>query len=174
MKRSETPKIGLVIGKFTQFHNGHVDLLKFALKIVDKVFVVVYHSPDKTSVPLPERAGWIRSFFPHENIVVIEGWNAPNHHEDTPQVRRIQEEYLGNVLAGIYLTHIISSEDYGDHLSKYFDIENIIYDKQRIKRPISSTMIREDFATYSKHVPKAIRERVKEDIEVRHTWSTNE
>jgi HTH-type transcriptional repressor of NAD biosynthesis genes len=156
MKRSDDIKVGLVIGKFTQFHNGHMDLLNYALTVVDKVFVVIYHSPDKTSIPLQERAQWIRSFFPHENMIVIEGWNAPNQHEDTPEVRRIQEDYLGNVLSGVTLTHIISSEEYGDHLSKYFHIENIIYDKERLKRPISSSMIRENFALH----------RIKEDTNI--------
>ena len=167
MKRSENIKIGLVIGKFTQFHNGHMDLLNFAFTIVDKLFVVVYHSPDKTSIPLEERAQWIRSFFPHENMIVIEGWNAPNQHEDTPEVRRIQEDYLGSVLSGVNLTHIISSEEYGDHLSKYFRIENVIYDMDRVKRPISSTMIRENFAVHSSQIPKEILERIKQDTSVR-------
>lgn len=163
MKRSDDIKVGLVIGKFTQFHNGHMDLLNFAYTVVDKVFVVVYHSPDKTSIPLEERAQWIRSFFPHEKMIVIEGWNAPNQHEDTPEVRRTQENYLGNVLSGVNLTHIISSEDYGHHLSKYFHIENIVYDKDRVKRPISSTMIRENFAVHSNQIPSEILTRIKED-----------
>ena len=144
-----------------------MDLLKFALKTVDKVFVVIYDSADKTSIPLEERAQWIRSFFPHERMIVIEGWNAPNQHEDTPEVRRIQEEYLGSVLSGVNLTHIISSEEYGDHLSKYFDVENVVYDKKRLKRPISSTMIREDFAAHSDQIPKEILDRVKQDKNIR-------
>ena len=166
MNQLVTPKIGLVIGKFTQFHNGHMDLLNFALTIVDKVFVVIYHSPDKTSIPLDERSRWIRSFFPHERVVVIEGWNAPNCHDDTPEVRRIQEEYLGKTLSGVSLTHIISSEEYGEHLSKYFNIENIIYDKDRTNRPISSTMIRENFAAHSNQIPQEIRERIRQDANV--------
>lgn len=166
MKRSDNVKVGLIIGKFTQFHNGHMDLLNFAFTVVDKVFVVVYDSPDKTSIPLEERAQWIRSFFPHEKMIVIEGWNAPNHHEDTPEVRRIQEDYLGDVLSGVNLTHIISSEEYGDHLSKYLHIENVVYDKDRVKRPISSTMIRENFAVHSNQIPTEILERIKEDTYV--------
>ena len=166
MKRSDNIKVGLVIGKFTQFHNGHMDLLNFALTVVDKVFVIVYKSPDKTSIPLEERTQWIRSFFPHEKMIVIEGWNAPNQHEDTPEVRRAQEDYLGNILSGVNLTHIISSEEYGDHLSKYFRIENVVYDKDRAKRPISSTMIRENFAAHSYQIPSEILERIKEDSSV--------
>lgn len=166
MKRSDDVKVGLVIGKFTQFHNGHMDLLRFALTVVDKVFVVVYHSPDKTSIPLQERTQWIRSFFPHEKMIVIEGWNAPNQHEDTPEVRRIQEDYLGDILSGVTLTHIISSEDYGDHLSRYFHTENIVYDKDRVKRPISSTMIRENFALHSHQIPAEILGRIREDANI--------
>ncbi len=159
-------KVGLVIGKFAQVHNGHLDLIKYALTIVDKLFIVVYHSPDHTSTPLPERAAWLRLFFPDENIVVIEGWNAPNRHEDTPEVRHLQEQYLENVMEGINLTHIISSEEYGEHLSKHLRVENVVYDKTRHNRPISSTMIRNNFNRHLNQVPQEIRNRIKEDVHV--------
>ena len=163
MKDKKTTTVGLVIGKFTQLHKGHVDLLKFALKTVDKVFVVVYHTPDRTSIPLDERAGWIRALVPDERLVVIEGWDAPNRHEDTPEVRRLQEDYLGRVMDGIGLTHIISSEDYADHLSKYLGVKNVMYDKERARRPISSTMIRENVEKYLDQIPELIRHRVLQD-----------
>lgn len=166
MKRNASTKVGLVIGKFAQFHRGHIDLINFALKTVDKVFILVYESPDHTSIGLSERANWIRSYFPNERIVVIEGWNAPNQHEDTPEVRRAQERYIGNVMDGIALTHIISSESYGEHLSEYLEVINVIYDKDRINRPISSTMIRNNFEEHIKQVPKEIRERIRSDTHV--------
>jgi len=165
MNKDNNLKIGLVIGKFAPFHLGHIDLLKFALTVVDKLYVVVYHCPDKTNIPLNQRAGWIRNTFANENVVVIDGWNAPNEHEDTPYVRNLQEKYLEKVMSGIELTHIISSEDYATHLSEYLGIENVIYDKDRVKRNISSTMIRKEFDKYKEQLPESILSYVKEDLD---------
>ena len=164
MNKSGALKIGLVIGKFSPLHNGHLDLFKFAIEMVDKLFIVVYNCPNITSIPLNERSGWIRSFLPYENIIVIDGWNAPNEHDDTIIVRNMQEEYLSNVMSGINLTHIISSEDYGEHLSKFLKVENIVYDKKRKNRLISSTMIRKELDSYINQVPKQIQEQVRKDI----------
>jgi NadR type nicotinamide-nucleotide adenylyltransferase len=147
---------GLTIGKFAPLHEGHVDMLRFALKQVDVLYVIVYDAPDKTNIPLSKRAGWIKEIFKDERVIIIEGINAPNIHEDTQEVRSLQEAYIGKVVKSIKLTHFISSESYGDHLSKHLGIENIIYDQKRHNRMISSTMIREDFDQYKNQLPGVV------------------
>lgn len=107
---------GLILGKFAPFHVGHRRLLEAALNEVDEVYVLIYDCPNLTSIPLNVRANWIRSFFPQ--VHVFEGWDAPNLHEDTPEVKRIQEEYVKKVLNGERITHFFSSEYYGEHMSK--------------------------------------------------------
>ena len=147
---------GLTIGKFAPLHQGHLDLIDFGLSKVSTLFIIVYDAPDKTKVPLNTRANWIRNLYPNENVIVIEGYNAPNQHEDTDEVKRIQEDYIGRVMGGVNLTHFFSSENYGDHLSKYLGTENILYDLERNKRRISSTMIRGDFHQHIENVPELI------------------
>ena len=109
-------KRGLILGKFAPFHVGHERLIEIALKEVDEVYVIIYDCPNLTSIPLNVRASWVRRLFPKVNV--IEGWDAPNRHEDTPDVKKLQEEYVKSVLNGKKITHFFSSEYYGEHMSK--------------------------------------------------------
>jgi len=108
--------IGLILGKFAPFHVGHERLLQIALSEVDEVHAIIYDCPDLTNIPLNVRAGWVRTLYPKVNV--IEGWDAPNEHEDTPRVKKLQEEYVERVLNGKKITHFFSSEYYGEHMSK--------------------------------------------------------
>lgn len=158
------PEVGVTIGKFAPLHKGHVEMLFFARNMVDKLIVIVYDAPDKTNVPLRQRADWIRDLFKDESVIVIEGYNAPNRHEDTQEVRELQEQYIGSVVSPFNVTHFISSESYGDHLSKYLGVENVIYDQERTKRNISSTMIRNDLGSHVSHVPDHVMDDLSVDF----------
>lgn len=113
---------GLILGKFAPFHMGHMRLIEIALEEVDEVYVIVYDCPNLTSIPLNVRANWVRHFFP--KVFVIEGWDAPNRHEDTPEVKRLQEEYIKRALNRKKITHFFSSEYYGEHMSKFLGAIN--------------------------------------------------
>ncbi len=138
MKKSR----GLILGKFAPFHIGHKRLIRIALKEVDELYVLIYDCPNLTSIPLNIRAGWVRHFFPEVNI--IEGWDAPNRHEDTPEVKKIQEEYLKKALSGKKITHFFSSEYYGDHVSKSLEAidRRLNREDPRQKFATTATMIR--------------------------------
>ncbi len=107
---------GLILGKLAPFHVGHKRLIETALKEVDEVYVLIYDCPNLINIPLNVRANWVRHFFPQ--VHVIEGWDAPNRHEDTDEVKKLQEEYVKKVLNGKKITHFFSSEYYGEHMSK--------------------------------------------------------
>jgi HTH-type transcriptional repressor of NAD biosynthesis genes len=107
---------GLILGKFAPFHIGHQRLIEIALKEVDELFIVMYDCPDITRIPLNIRAGWVRALYPAVNV--IEGWDAPNEHQDTLRVKRMQERYIKLVLNGRKITHFFSSEYYGSHMSE--------------------------------------------------------
>lgn len=107
---------GLILGKFAPFHIGHQRLIEIALNEVNEVYAIIYDCPNLTNIPLNVRANWVRSLYPMVNV--IEGWDAPNEHEDTPEVRRKQEEYIKMAMRGKKITHFFSSEYYGDHVSK--------------------------------------------------------
>lgn len=138
---------GLILGKFAPFHAGHKRLIEIALEEVDEVFVIIYNCPNLTTIPLNVRANWVRSFFPQVNV--IEGWDAPNRHEDTAEVKRLQEEYVKKALNGKNITHFFSSEYYGEHMSKFLGAVDRRTDRDNLKEGygiyaamIRATMIR--------------------------------
>lgn len=133
---------GLILGKFAPFHAGHKRLIEIALSEVDEVYVIIYDCQNLTSIPLNVRAGWVRHFFP--KVFVIEGWDAPNRHKDTLEVKRLQEEYVKKALKGKKITHFFSSEYYGEHMSKFLGAINrrTNRDDPREGYGIYATMIR--------------------------------
>lgn len=140
---------GLTLGKFAPFHKGHQLLVETALAEVDKLYVMVYHS-DLTPIPLQVRAGWIKTLYP--SVEIIEAWDGPEGYGDTPEIKKIQEDYILHKLAGRKITHFYSSEFYGDHVSKALGAVDRRVDEARSTVPISGTRVRAQ--------PHALREYV--------------
>jgi len=132
-------KTGFTLGKFAPFHKGHQHLVETALAEVDDLYVMVYHT-DLTPVPLQVRAGWIKTLYPRVNI--IEAWDGPEGYGDTPEIKRVQEDYILKKLAGRKITHFYSSEFYGDHVSRALGAEDRRVDEPRSLVPISGTRVR--------------------------------
>jgi len=133
---------GLILGKLAPFHIGHKRLIETALKEVDEVYVLIYDCPNLINIPLNIRANWVRYFFPQ--VHVIEGWDAPNRHENTDEVKRLQENYVKKVLNGNKITHFFSSEYYGEHMSKSLNAVDRRLDRNDPKQGYitTATMIR--------------------------------
>lgn len=153
-KLKKYTKTGLTLMKIAPFHIGHKYLLDIALRKVDNLIVLIYDCPNLIHIPLNVRANWVRELYPQ--VEVIEGWDAPNQHEDTPEVKRIQEQYVADVLKGRRITHFISSEYYGEHMSKFLNATNLIVDMDRKKFQISSTMIRNSLYQYREFIPMIV------------------
>ena len=135
-------KIGLTLGKFAPLHKGHQLLIETALAETDHVIVMVYDASETTSIPLPVRAGWIRSLYP--GVEVIEAWDGPSIVGDSPEIKNMHEEYILSALGGRRVTHFYSSEFYGDHVSKALGAVDRRIDPKRHRVPVSGTAIRED------------------------------
>ncbi len=130
---------GLILGKVAPMHKGHQYLIDTALDIVDELIFVVYDCPDRVHIPTNVRANWIRQLYPQVNV--IEGWDAPNEHNNSDlNVQRKQELFISKVLRGKKITHFISSESYGEHMSRHLNAENVVVDMDRAHINISSTM----------------------------------
>lgn len=132
--------VGLTLGKFAPLHLGHQHMIETAIDEMDHVIVVIYDSPEVTDIPLNKRADWIRKLYP--KVEVIEGWNSPNDMGDTPEIKKIQEDYIRSVLNGRRITHFYSSEFYGDHMSQSLNAVNREVDRGRERFSISGTTIR--------------------------------
>jgi NadR type nicotinamide-nucleotide adenylyltransferase len=136
-------KTGLTLGKFAPLHKGHQLLIERALAETDHVIVIVYDSPEVTTVPLPVRAAWIRKLYP--SVEVLEAWDGPSAVGDTPEIRKIHEDFLLKILAGRKITHFYCSEFYGEHVSKALGAMDCRVDEHRAAVPISATAIRNAF-----------------------------
>jgi HTH-type transcriptional regulator, transcriptional repressor of NAD biosynthesis genes len=147
-------KIGLTLGKFAPLHHGHQYLIETALKEVDELIVIIYESSDIISIPLQVRANWIRKLYP--SVKVIEGWNGPSAMGDTPEIKRLQEDYVLGLLNYQKITHFYSSEFYGDHMSRALGAVNRVVDESRKQVSISASAIRQNFFANRKFISSTV------------------
>jgi HTH-type transcriptional repressor of NAD biosynthesis genes len=134
-------KVGLTLGKFAPFHKGHQLVIETAIDEVDELLVLIYDDP-VINIPLATRAGWIREIYPE--ITVIEGVNSPNDTGYTPEIMKIQEDYVLGLLGNRIISHFYSSEPYGEHMSIALNAINRQVDVSRNIIPVSATKIRKD------------------------------
>jgi HTH-type transcriptional regulator, transcriptional repressor of NAD biosynthesis genes len=143
-------KVGLTLGKYAPLHRGHQSVIEKAIEQMDKVKVLIYDSPEITSIPLPVRAGWIRNLYPQ--VEVVEVWDGPAEVGNTPEIKTKHEKYLLNNLKISGITAFYSSEFYGEHVSRALSAKNIQIDPERKKFPVSGLKIREDPYKFRKFI----------------------
>ena len=142
-------KIGFTIGKFAPFHKGHEYLIKTALKDMDEFYVVVYDTP-QFNIDIETKTNCILKRFP--NVKIIKAFESPKQYGLDEQSIKIQMKYLSNIIKGIPVNYFYSSEEYGKFVAQYLDIKNVVVDKERVKYPISATMIRNNMEKYKNYI----------------------
>ena len=142
-------KVGFTIGKFAPFHKGHEYLIETALKDMDEFYVVVYDTP-QFNIDIETKTNCILKRFP--NVKIIKAFESPKQYGLDEQSVKIQMTYLLNIIKGIPVNYFYSSEEYGKFVAQYLDIENIVVDKERVKYPISATMIRNNMEKYKDYI----------------------
>lgn len=152
-------KTGFTIGKFAPFHKGHEYLIRTALKDMDEFYVVIYDTNDY-DIDMKEK--WIKNVFP--NIHILKAFNSPKEYGLDENSINIQMKYLSDILKDIPVTHFYSSEEYGEYVSKYLNITNVLIDKDRNKYNISSRLIKEDINKYKEY----LNDDVYNDINIFH------
>jgi HTH-type transcriptional repressor of NAD biosynthesis genes len=125
-------------------------LIETALSEMDEVLVIIYDSPDATDVPLNVRANWLRKLYPQ--VQVIEAWDGPTEVGDTPEIKKLHEDYILHTLKIRDVTHFYSSEFYGEHMSLALGAINRIVDKQRVAVLISGSAIRNHVFDYREYL----------------------
>jgi HTH-type transcriptional repressor of NAD biosynthesis genes len=148
------PMTGLTLGKFAPLHKGHQYMIETAIAETSHLIVVVYDAPEVTPIPLGVRASWIRTLYP--GVEVIEGKNAPSAMGNTPEIEKIQEDYILGLLCGRKISHFYSSEFYGKHMSRALGAINRTIDINRNKIPISGTAIRENPYLNKEYLPQVV------------------
>ena len=142
-------KKGFILGKFAPLHKGHQFMIETALEEMDELIVLIYDT-DLIEVSLHIRSRWIKTLYP--KATVIEAWDGPQEVGNTPEIKKLNEDYILQRLQGINITHFYSNEFYGEHVSQALGAENRQIDRNRDTFCISATMIREDSFKYKEFV----------------------
>lgn len=148
-----------VFGKFLPFHKGHEAMINFALSKCDFLTVLVCCS-DKESIPDKYRKAWIeKAFEKHKNIEVrtfnYSESELPNTSESSIEVSEIWADIFIKQLPDHSL--LITSEEYGNFVAKFMNIQHIAFDIPKINFPVSATAVRNDIFTNWKYLPNSVK-----------------
>ena len=131
--------LGITVGKFYPFHQGHHHLIESAKQQVDLLVVLACWKPgDSISGKL--RADWIREL--HPDVEVIEVL------DDLPEAPEPWAKRALKVLQGRRPDIAFSSEEYGEPWAKFMGAWHVCVDLDRDRFPISGTQLRGDLATH--------------------------
>lgn len=148
-----------VFGKFLPFHKGHEAMINFALSKCDFLTVLVCCS-DKENIPDTVRSSWIRKTFENEKRVEVRTFNyleseLPNTSETSESVSKIWADIFKKQLPDYSL--LITSEEYGNFVAAFMNIQHITFDIPKKLFPVSATAIRKDAFANWKFLPDSVK-----------------
>ena len=164
---------GLIVGKFSPLHNGHVYLIKQAQSYCDELVLLSYATPGYPGCTTAVRLSWLRALFPAaRSLVVDDAWlekrraaglptpfvNVP-HDEEPEDLHRRFTAWLSQGVLGLTCDAVFTSESYGDGfaavLAEVFghSVTHICVDPARVAVPVSATAVRNDARLRSEYLP---------------------
>jgi HTH-type transcriptional repressor of NAD biosynthesis genes len=134
-------KQGLVLGKFLDFHKGHIKLIRDALSVCDEVIVLICEG-ERDRTTMSSRNKWIYETF--GNDIVISHVNCADNSlpEDGESDRGISAKwatFLDNRFPNLDV--VIGSEAYIIFMSDVGSFDGRIFDLARTLYPCSSTSV---------------------------------
>jgi NadR type nicotinamide-nucleotide adenylyltransferase len=96
----------------------------------------------------------VRKLYPQAEV--IEAWNGPEETGYTPEIQKLQEEFILQTLDGRHIDAFFCSEPYGEHVSQALGAKCEIVDQDRVRIPVSGTLIRADPAKYREWVDPVV------------------
>lgn len=145
---------GLVLGKFYPFHAGHQQLVRAASAACERVTVQVLASSVE-SIPMAERAAWIRA--EHPEVHVVAGMDEVEVDYDSPAVWDAHMQAIEGLLDAP-VDAVFTSDDYGAELARRLDAQWCQVDPGRVAMPVSGTAVRADVPGMWWALPTAVRE----------------
>ncbi len=148
-----------VFGKFLPFHKGHEAMINFALSKCDFLTVLVCCS-DKESIPDTVRKSWIEKTFEKQKNVEVRTFNyleseLPNTSETSKEVSEIWANIFKKQLPDYSL--LITSEEYGNFVAAFMNIQHISFDIPKKLFPVSATAVRNDVFANWKFLPDSVK-----------------
>lgn len=148
-----------VFGKFLPLHKGHEAMINFALSKCDFLTVLVCCS-DKENIPATVRKSWIEKAFEKQKNVEVKTFNyleseLPNSSETSKEVSEIWADIFKKQLPDYSL--LITSEEYGNFVAAFMNIQHIAFDIPKKLFPVSATAVRNDVFANWKFLPDSVK-----------------
>lgn len=166
-------KLGIIFGKFIPFHKGHMNFIKKALELVDKLYIVICFEKnrddeliEKSTLPKyiseKDRFNFIFNEFKNEPRIEIltlreEGINYyPNGWKEWAERVTLMLKANNVYINSIFTNEIQDKENYLKYFvdrevfSKELDVHLI--DKERMQVNVSATKIRDDYNKFKKYL----------------------
>ena len=148
-----------VFGKFLPFHKGHEAMINFALTKCDFLTVLVCCS-DKERIPNTLRKAWIEKAFEKEKNIEIRTFNyleseLPNTSTSSESVSKVWADVFKKQLPDYSL--LFTSEEYGNFVAAYMNIQHIAFDIPKKLFPVSATAVRNDVFNNWQYVPDSVK-----------------
>jgi HTH-type transcriptional regulator, transcriptional repressor of NAD biosynthesis genes len=148
-----------VFGKFLPFHKGHEAMINFALTKCSFLTVLVCCS-DKENVFGNIRKAWIEKTFENEYSIEVRIFDyleseMPNTSESSIEVSEVWAEAFKKQLPDYSL--VITSEEYGNFVAEFMNIQHIAFDISKSLFPVSATLIRNDIFANWKFLPESVK-----------------
>jgi HTH-type transcriptional regulator, transcriptional repressor of NAD biosynthesis genes len=150
---------GLFIGSFNPVHNGHIEVIKFALTKVEKLTVLFCYEPDE-KIPAILRGQWLQAICREisQGCIQIEEVCEPTLSYSKKSSRTVSKAWADYILQRFgHFDTIFGSEKYVKFMADYMNCKAEVFDIQRLKVPVSSTLIRNQPFKYWEHIPPSVR-----------------
>ncbi len=148
-----------VFGKFLPFHKGHEAMISFALAKCDFLTVLVCCS-DKENISSSTRKKWIDKAFEKEKNIEIRTFNyleseLPNTSTSSESVSKVWADVFKKQLPDYSL--LITSEEYGNFVAAFMNIQHIAFDIPKKLYPVSATAVRNDVFNNWQYLPDSVK-----------------
>lgn len=144
---------GLVLGKFYPPHAGHHHLVRTAEARCERLTVLVCASSVE-SIPLAERAAWLREVHPGVTVVAAVD-DVPTDYSDPA----VWDAHMAVFRAAVRepVDAVFTSEAYGAELGARFGAVAVCVDTDRVAHPVSGTAVRKDPIATWPHLAAPVR-----------------
>lgn len=171
--------VGLVVGKFSPLHNGHVLVVEKAVSVCAQVVIISYSNPELPGYEAYRREAWLKACFPNAIVLVVtperlafwlSGNDVPlvpaNHAPDSSHREFVA--FLCNRVLERRVDVVFTSETYGDgfaaHLTERLGatrcgsrfVSHVMIDRDRLRVPISGTELRRNLWRHWAFLPAPV------------------
>ncbi|MEY4903311.1 MAG: Nicotinamide-nucleotide adenylyltransferase / Ribosylnicotinamide kinase [Bacteroidota bacterium] len=148
-----------VFGKFLPFHKGHEAMIHFALSKCDVLTVLVCCS-DKENIAAIVRKSWLEKAFENQPNIEIRTFNyleseLPNTSESSKTVSEIWATIFKQQFPDYSL--LITSEEYGNFVADFMNIQHLAFDLPRKQFPVSATAVQHNLFANWNYLPDSVK-----------------